>query len=678
MEACSSATSANLGRVVGANDIVLVDRILGDGSRPPDSLNRYLFVTSTDTNELRVLDLRCPANNATNPSARCYASAPNPLETLSIPVLERPTSLALDERYVDGVRTKGSLLYATRPGGTEVSIVGVSDDEFREVRRLPIPAPVTALTALMADAQTSRLWVATFDGRLAVVWEVTMPSTPAALRRLPTVELAARAVSRFQLRDESIVALLAIPGLVGRAANGRPFCADPTEVCLVLSSRRLAGADGTTLMVDLKTLETVPLKFPGPVRQLATSDQTPAGTPLGDQQRAIQPPPGALVFGLLDEEACGDIRCSGISAVDTRGPASGVFSVVRSEGVETIPLRWNSGLIVGMSLAPSVRAPSLVSGVLSNAEPIPLLGVATTSTGEVFFFDAVRQQMLLQAEVFPYTFSGRFEPGLALPDGGPQTSTYVGGPVLVDGGIPVASGGGFDVNFDVTLRPGGVRSQQVAVVWQGELTPAGGVMAGDVSTLVVDASRATAIQPGDSVTFTQCSSPGRVERVVGGLVFVSGATGCSGTGRAVVAAGAQAPWVVVGSVDGLMGRAAPGGRLEYAAPPALRVPGVNPTGPQMVIPFAPLSDIGPPQRDWLWTFAIESGLAPLVSQVDPSSFAFSGACPSQLNLPGAVVIDASRERVFAAYPSSNVVVEMDPLRINRGALGPNNGVLCHR
>ncbi|MCA3011466.1 MAG: hypothetical protein INH41_03605, partial [Myxococcaceae bacterium] len=171
LSACQSMTGGNAGRVVGANDVVLVDRLSGLALDAPAmdvsrALNRYLFVTSTDTNELRVLDL---AGESVCGASRCYVPGPNPLETLSIPVLDRPTSLVLDERYEDGVRRKGALLYATRPGGPEVSIVGVAPDELREVRRVSFPAPVTALAALMVDLETSRLFVATFDGETATV-----------------------------------------------------------------------------------------------------------------------------------------------------------------------------------------------------------------------------------------------------------------------------------------------------------------------------------------------------------------------------------------------------------------------------------------------------------------------------------------------------------------------------
>jgi hypothetical protein len=60
----------------------------------------------------------------------------------------------------------------------------------------------------------------------------------------------------------------------------------------------------------------------------------------GAEEGTMAPPPGAIVYGVLDEEACGSFRCGGVAAVDTRG-AAGIdgFGVLQADGVATQPLR---------------------------------------------------------------------------------------------------------------------------------------------------------------------------------------------------------------------------------------------------------------------------------------------------------------------------------------------------
>jgi hypothetical protein len=84
--ACSSRTAAPPARISGVNDIALVDNLL--------------FITSTDRNELRALDLGEP-EFIVNLVARDFVRAPNPLEPLSIPVLDRPVGIARDVRWKD-------------------------------------------------------------------------------------------------------------------------------------------------------------------------------------------------------------------------------------------------------------------------------------------------------------------------------------------------------------------------------------------------------------------------------------------------------------------------------------------------------------------------------------------------------------------------------------------------
>ena len=658
--ACTQGTTSSPNGFIGANDMVLVDlldggALVGEGNV---GVNRFLFVTSTNTNELRVLDLRVPTANGIT---RAGLNAPNPLETLSIPVLDRPTSLSLDTRYVGGVRRKGSLLYVTRQGGAEVSIVGVEPSELREVRRVPMPAPVTALANLMPDAVTSRLWVATFDGTNAAVLELTMPGAASELRKKTTASLVSSLTPRLQIRGASIVAMRAMPGLAGRMLAGRPFCADPSKPCLAVSTRGAAGAEGSTSLVDLSTLETAPLQFPGPVRVLSTSDGRLEGT--GADEGAMAPPPGAVVYGVLDEEACGSFRCGGVAAVDTRG-AAGVdgFGVLRADGVPTQPLRWNDGLVRGLSFVAGgqVRLATATDGGLGA---FPVLGLMTMSNGDIIFFDALTMSLLDQdttaASLGPGRFSG-------------STTTWLEGPTI-------SSGTAESAQLLAAVKDGAFRAQTITVTWQGELTPAPGLtMPPGLSTSFSAPSIAERLAAGDLITFSgQGCTTASVTAVTGATVQFAPATTCAAT-NAVIRAGPSAPYVISGSVDGFLGRASSGSEFRSTTAPFVRIPGVEVSAPGLVIPFGTAADTQPPATGVSWSFELVSGLAPLVSVIDPGLFTVTTTCPAQLQLPGAAVFEPVQGRVFIAYPSANVVSEFDPLKVIRGGIGPNQGVSCYR
>ncbi len=664
---CTNSTTSNVGSLTGVNDLVLIDELGNDGAplAGEASRNRFLVVTSTNQSELRVLDLKGPLTDGGTTIAS-WVAAPNPLEVLSVPVLDRPTTLVLDERYEAGVRRKGQLLYVSRQGGIEISIVGVARSELREIRRLPMPGPVTASAALMKDPSTSRAWFATFDGAGATVWELTLPSTASEVRKRTASELSGQLVSRLRLPGASVTALLAVPGLTGRTRAGRAFCAAPTQTCLVVSQRRLSAASDSTAMFDLATLEAAPLRFPGPVRQLATSDQVPVPTQRdGEDQASFDarlalrndaPAPGGFVFGVLDEETCGSARCGGVSAVDTRATATDAFEVVKSGGVTTQPVRWNDGLIVGLTLA---------AGGKAQGSTLPVLGVITTSTGEVVFFDAVNQ-LLFEGDDTPSVVTS---PVLR---GGPADGGWVQGPVLTDDGSLAA-----------TINDGAFRTQQLSIAWQGVVTPAGGLPLDDGSTsLSLPRAIAARVKAGDTVDCAErpdgWPEPLRPLAVVVSAVGAETATlsrtlpGCFSP-RVEVRAGSIEPLVVTGSVAGYLGRAAPGATFRYTGPVAMRLAGVDPSAPSLVIPFGTQTDTALPTKEWQWTAIIQSNLSPLVVQVDSTSFTQT-SCPAQL--PGALAYDTVRSKVLVLYPSGNRVVEIDPTLVVAGLIGPTSGTIC--
>jgi hypothetical protein len=130
LSGCSEQqTSATRAGLAGTYDLTLA--------------GRYLFVTSSDQNELRVVDLES--------SPRTFVPAPNPLEPLSIPVLERPSNLARDAAYaveivqdVQGNQVSkllvedagGPYIYARSFGSQEISVVAADPSLFQERHRL--------------------------------------------------------------------------------------------------------------------------------------------------------------------------------------------------------------------------------------------------------------------------------------------------------------------------------------------------------------------------------------------------------------------------------------------------------------------------------------------------------------------------------------------------------------
>lgn len=644
---CQQTATLSTSAFVGTNDVVLADQLTVDGALAAEgneAVNRYLVVTSTNTNELRVLDLKAPSATVV---VREPLRGPNPLEPLSIPVLDRPTDLSLDTRYENGVRRKGALLYATRQGGSEVSIVGLEPNELREVRRLPVPAPVTAIANLMPSATTSRLFIATFDGAVASVVSSTMPASSKALRSLPTAQLSAALSTVVRLDGVSIVAMLALPGLPGRVVDGRPFCA--SSACLVVATRRLAGGQGTTMMLELDTLRVVALRFPGPVRALATIDRQL------ETVGADAPPAGAFVYGVLDEEACGGARCAGIAAVDTRATSTSEFGPLVVDGVASSPVRWSDGLVRGLNVVAGGEIAGLVDVV-----SVPLLGVMTMSNGEIVFFDAASMTLIEQETTASTLGPAQFSSGGA----------WVAGPEIVEGDASAAT-------LSATIGDGAVRGQRVSIAWQGELGRA--TLTAVPTTSFVAPVLAARLQAGDALRFDGAGCvAATVTSVSGQLVQFTPASTCQATG-VTATAGAGRPFVITGSIDGFLGRAAAGTSFTTGAP-FIRVPGVPLADAKLVIPFGRQTDTQPPPAGATWSFEVIGNHAPLVSIVDPTLFTLQGnsACPTQLQLPGSLVYESVRGRVFFAYPSANVVAEFDSRRVIRGSIGPNQGVSCHR
>ena len=372
---------------------------------------RYLFVTSTETNELRILE-----NYRTGLNGPGFVRAPNPLETLSIPVLDRPTMLVADEgRNSEGSRVTGAYVYAARPGAAEVSVVSVANRTQLGGRPMATPGPVTALGAFMdVDAvdqdlttsepenllpATTRLFVATWDGEFASVYSAVLPTDSRPLDHLD--------FKRLVLIDQTpVTALLVVAPLSSRTLDGAPFCS--TKACLALSTRQDSGSGGQTMLLDPETGISARLAFKGPVRELTNSTNA------------------ARIYGVLDEQACGGPACGGVAAVDltTATSAAGFPAALDALGQPMVPLR-SDGLITGLTVAAGGTVRQAIEtgitdgGTLSYVlQQYQELGAFSSSNGLITYFSGFGGSII--------DFDGRRTvvgsatvrlPGL-LPDGG--------------------------------------------------------------------------------------------------------------------------------------------------------------------------------------------------------------------------------------------------------------------
>ncbi|HTS79415.1 MAG TPA: hypothetical protein VMH40_02345 [Myxococcaceae bacterium] len=319
-----------------------------------------LFVTSSQTDELRVLDIE-PATGQ-----RDFVRAPNPLRPLSVPVVPSPVELSTPTRYGPlGQPLQGDWVFARGAGSSAVSIVAAPNcpQSLREFARIA-PRPdsvVTALTSrLTADDLQAQLYFATFDGTDSTLWELLLPNQPRD-RTTTTIDPKfcpsyPASFPPYSLRPVSLVpgavitALLALPTV---QHPGMP--PDPEERRVVVASRLLAppvfrtgnlSEEGVITLVDPAqggfTASPFPLVFNPdttvaqsyPVKRMVTHGNVvqidftgsnpailPDGTVDGGTESVILDA-GTRVFAILDESSCGgNLDCVGVLAVDLDRPA---------------------------------------------------------------------------------------------------------------------------------------------------------------------------------------------------------------------------------------------------------------------------------------------------------------------------------------------------------------------
>lgn len=716
LAACSQTPVGNTAKLIGSQDLVLVDELGPDGNlaylteladggvERSGTLNRFIFVTSVDTNELRVLRMYQPDR-----LNRSFVPAPNPIETLSIPVISRPSMLAVDEGlHARGQRVTGSYVYAARPGSSVISIVGASPDELRVVTESPIPTPgpVTAMAAWMGHGLTTLpektdLYVATFDGSRGAVYRVPLLSSPAKLREAiasaTPVNPAIKAEVLFDVASEAVMALQVLPPLPGRTVDGQAFC-DVRE-CLAVATRRAAGQEGRTLLVDPQSLRAVPLDFPGPVRDFATI------------------PNGVRLFGILDEEKCGSTSCGGALAVDTLTAvgAAGFPRALDFSGQPMLPLATGDSLPTGIALAQNAVLRQTLETYDGGTRDFglalqgyPVLGVVSSSNGEIAFFDGLAAAPIdYDARRTTITKGTLFVPG-TLEDGGLSFTGSDGGflgfqgagvlsetiPIAEDGGSLTAPyrvatvanpDGGADAPYVLEVADGYFSSQSLVVIYEGQIPGLVNLptTAADGTTLPVPSGQASRAAVGDRAIFfvsgVVCGE-GRVTAVGPSELTVDAVpSSCDGRDAFSIRAAGSQPYLVAADVDGYVGRAAQGETLVYTRRYAFMPLGFDGVRPALRLT---IGESLPLVSGAYWSFVLDGGLVPYRVTFDATNCA-SPYLPAKVSIARVPTLTETGAltwpwEVAGIFPSGNSVFEQPLSTALAGKVTTGDGFRCWR
>lgn len=656
--ACTQTTEPQTARLLGTHAMALVDR--------------YLFIASTDRDELRVLDMAPPGA-----VGRRFVRAPNPIEVLSVPVLARPTLVTAEQWYrADGARETGHYVFVSREGAREFSVVDATrptgeaaaeasarDLRFRELRRVALSGPLTALAATRPEAAQTVLYVAVYDGSAGALLAVELPSAAAALAALDDDALQRRFRRVAEVRGEPIVAVAPVPGLAGRRAEGAPFCAG-TEICLALATRARQGQSGRALLLEPSSARTVPLRFPGPVRGLASAGRFEVLESVAPRSVAA----GERIFGVLDEEACGSPSCGGVVAVDTleAGP-EGFALALDFVGTPMLPLRAGAGLVTGLHLEPSgrLRLPSSMNvdpqtgAAAEGVRQLPLLGVTSSSSGELHFFDGARLKVL-DTDLAPAAVASS-----KLIDASGVEREWLDGPV----------------RGEVRVLDGAWQSQWVVGVWEGAIPGLVDLPLQSPRALRTDASSGATARcaVGDVVVLSTesgvCGEATVVATTAETVEFDGPPRGCEGATRGTVRATGGAPLVVVAESLGYLGRVAPGSELVVRRTDAAfaHLPGFDPAAPLLRLP---VGAAGGAARDWSWRMYVDAHFSPYVAAL--STDPLYGPCAASAVLPSTLAYDSVRHLLFVAYPSANLVAELELESTLPGLIRQSQRARCHQ
>ncbi len=633
LSACSdSQTLQTAAGLAGTYDLTIV--------------GQYVFVTSSDRNELRALDL--------NASPRDFVRAPNPLEPLSIPVLERPLYLERDVRHdAEGQELYGPYVYARSAGSQAISVVGAGSEYLQELTRLRELGFVTAFAARGSEGGQSVLYYATQSATDATLYRQVLPG-PEALAG--GAELPAREVS-LALPGETVIALLVLPAV------------EPGQELIVVATRGTRGSPARTFRLDGANPQAplVTYAFGAPVRLLAThprvantlfgpnlEDATAAEQTCGidttqPQRTSLQA--GEYVFGVLDESACGgQPACTGVLAVDS---ATGTLAL-DSTGYPMLPLSTGVGLPTGIALVPSARVNIRCTGDRVELQQRPMVGIIPTSDGQIHIFDAVKLR--------PFDFN----------TSGPGASFAV-----LDASGTAKNTRPVDTYVSVALRNGATRGDTYRFVYEGPLPAprdrvlsertlscAGGTCAFKVGT----PQDAQFVGPGDvvvlegegdacelTVVSKGVGTDGRVELLTGPLP-----EGCAERSRFSLraSAGAEAPFVVYSDSRGFEGRVAEGGTIEITGGYFFHPVGFEDEQPVFRARLTLTAVEEPKVRGDQYLVSTQSGFSPFVFTLETSSLAIG---LTNYRLPGPVAHTRVSETdlAYIAYPSADGILQVN-------------------
>jgi hypothetical protein len=599
-------------RIPGTNDMALVGSLL--------------FVTSTDRSEVKVLDLKAAP-------LKDFVRAPNPLEPLTIPVVDRALELARDVRYEGGEEVAGPYVYARGEASSEISVIGGTADQLVELKRLVAPSgTVSALTARGAPTGPSNLYVATYDGLKGRVFEVMLPDVTTV--RVATVTFR----PLLEMDNEFVSSMLTLP----------------TAGQIAVATRSAAGTGGRTFLFDTVggAITGPTLAFPSPVRKLVTHPAAP------------NLPEGSRLFGVLDEGSCGALpllneACRGIFSVDVATGAA----TLDHENQPMAPIQLENALISGLTLVPN--------GQLATSEgtvTVDLLGVVTgtsshteaTATGTglsgpIYFFRADWLRMIDMDPTPPSGDITYFTPE------GEAVATYLEGPILHD---PANNN-----ETSVKLGDGAVRDEIVSIVYEGilpgfqDLYLPGSEL--NEKRFPAPPEAVARVQVGDRLLVRSANVACVAE--VGVTSLEAGALVTTETippeclprrSFSVRASGAQ-PFVVSGTASGYMGRTANNATFTFAGRYYTHPAGFNPATPQVEFKMG-AGDPGV-KRDSRYQMRLEDFFLPY-------SVALQLGDQGSYTVPSSVVYASGLEThsVFVAFPSAAAVVELLP-----AALSPN-------
>ncbi|MBJ6765199.1 hypothetical protein JGU66_30920 [Myxococcaceae bacterium JPH2] len=683
--ACSdTTTTAGAAGLSGTYDVALVDPLV--------------FVTSQDQNELRVLDL--------DSSPRQFMPAPNPLQPLAIPVLERPDALTRDTGYdAAGFDVRGPYVYARSSGGQRISVVAADRSRLVEVQRLDVGALLTAFAARSPAA----------DGAPSVLY-YALQTQPAGMDAT-ACPAGVGVIMRQELPGPDALASASLP------APTPVFCMDPQESALSLVVLPKVDASGTSagepepLAVALRNVNrssanpgatlSRTIRIRGEVTA-AGPKQTPLVTYTRPEQGAgtgtaiaarllathsivqsevvdgdgkvvtdengnivFTPVPGMgagrFIYAVLDELTCTGASCVGVIAIDSE---TGQLAKDVT-GADMLTLLPPAGLPTGLTLHRGLNINNRSDSGTAKAF-YPLLGIMPSSDGTITLFRADTRRALNLSTSVP-TKKVELRDALEVarspqPDNPVQVVQGYRDPNDPLNVIPVCT----DTN---SLCGGSLPSITWRIVANGVL-PGLSAVARDVNSpvLTVDAAQGSLIQDNDLISLqtdtVACSTNLRVKKVTlgdGRVQILDTAvtplpTDCAAYGRfSVLADGAEKFVLYSGTEtsDNYVRRLAGATYYEilqpssyYYHPDNFGKPGFPATPPSAFL-YISYTTVQAGDR---YVVGLSSGYRPYVFSVDNSST--SGL--SAFRLPGPVVAAEvnSNTEAYIAYPSADGILQV--------------------